>query len=267
MQIPIYQVDAFSTVPFSGNPAAVCPLDAWLPKEYLQAIAQENCLSETAFFVARDHSGEYDLRWFTPNQEVDLCGHATLATSHVLFQELGVDEPMLHFHTKSGELIVRKLNQGYEMDFPAVPTSMFFQPLDLPTLIGVEGRVIGRAMDVLVRVESEADVRALKPNMAAIATVPARGLIVTAPGDDEGVDFVSRFFAPQAGVPEDPVTGSAHCTLAPYWAKELGKNSFFAQQIGPRGGELHIRLEGTHVLLMGQAVTVIKGHIYLPDSL
>ncbi len=263
MQLPLFQVDAFASRPFTGNPAAVCPLTGWLPDEDLQAIASENNVSETAFFVPMSYPGEYELRWFTPSQEVDLCGHATLAAAHVLLQEQGINEPELNFFTKSGTLVVTKTPDGYAMDFPAMPVFPFFQPLDLPALLGVEGRVIGKAMDVLVRVNSVEEVLSLRPDIGAIARVPARGLIVTAAGEEEGVDFVSRFFAPQTGVPEDPVTGSAHCTLAPYWAAELGKTTFSARQIGPRGGALQVRLDGDRVVLSGSAVTVMKGVMML----
>lgn len=264
MLLPFYQIDAFSAAPFSGNPAAVCPLMTWLPDDVLQAIATENNLSETAFIVPGDAIGEFHLRWFTPNQEVDLCGHATLATAHVLFSELKSNANTLRFYTKSGLLTVERADTGYTMDFPAVPVEPFEQEVDVASLIGIEGMVIGKAMDVMVRVETEDQVRHLIPNMAAIATLDARGLIVTAAASSAGLDFVSRFFAPQASVPEDPVTGSAHCTMAPYWAEELGKSTFFAQQIGPRGGELQIRLKGDRVYLTGEAVTVIKGEMILP---
>ena len=261
--IPLYQVDAFSAVPFSGNPAAVCPLDAWLPDEVLQAIAAENNLSETAFIVPQSEPGQYDLRWFTPAVEVDLCGHATLATAHVLFQELDLGTPSVTFHSRSGPLVVTRQDGTYTMDFPAVPVQKA-EDIPIGRLLGVKGHTVGKAMDYLIRVESEAVLHAITPAMDAISKLNARGLIVTAPASTSGLDFVSRFFAPQSGVPEDPVTGSAHCTLAPYWAQELGKTEMAARQIGPRGGELRIRLEGERVYLTGEAVTVMSGQMYLP---
>lgn len=264
MALPFYQIDAFSSRPFWGNPAAVCPLMNWLPEEVLQAIASENNLSETAFIVPGDSMGHYHLRWFTPKAEVDLCGHATLATAHVLLSELSISTDILTFSTKSGPLTVKRDATGYVMDFPAVPAEPCKQEVDVKRLIGIDGEVVGKAMDLMVRVDSEEAVESLSPNLPAIAALDARGLIVTAKSSEEGVDFVSRFFAPQVNVPEDPVTGSAHCTMAPYWAKELGKSSFFARQIGPRGGELRIRLEGDRVYLTGEAVTVITGEMKLP---
>lgn len=266
MKIPLYQVDAFSDVPFGGNPAAVCPLGEWLPDDLMQAIAAENNLAETAFFVPGNSAGAYDLRWFTPGSEVDLCGHATLASAHVLFQELGTEGDLLTFSSNSGPLRVSRSEEGYTMDFPAVPVRGFDGP-DLITtwLNGVEGTIEGIAMDVLVRVKDEATLANLTPNLAAIAEIDARGLIVTAPASSEGLDFVSRFFAPQVAVPEDPVTGSAHCTLTPYWSEQTGQTEFYARQIGPRSGGMKLSLQGDRVFLTGEAITVITGEFYLPQ--
>ncbi len=261
--LPFFQVDAFTSGAFAGNPAAVCSLDKWLPDEILQAIAAENNLSETAFFVAEGEPGHFHLRWFTPEVEVDLCGHATLATSHVLFEEMKLNTAAITFRTRSGPLVVTRATPGYIMNFPTVPISEC-EDIPIGRLLGITGRTVGKAMDYLVRVESEDVLSRVSPNMFAIQKLEARGLIVTAPANAKELDFVSRFFAPQSGVPEDPVTGSAHCTLAPYWAKELGKSEMNARQIGRRGGKLHIRLEEDRVYLTGEAVTVIIGQLYLP---
>lgn len=265
MKTPLYQVDAFSDVPFGGNPAAVCPLSEWLPDDLMQAIAAENNLAETAFFIPGDGPGAYDLRWFTPGSEVDLCGHATLASAHVLFHELEMEGDLITFSSKSGPLRVRRSAGGYTMDFPAVPISAYHGPDLVSTwLNGVEGTIEGIAMDLLVRVKDEKTLANLKPNLAAIAEIDARGLIVTAPATTNGLDFVSRFFAPQVAVPEDPVTGSAHCTLTPYWAAKTGRSDFRARQIGPRSGGMSLTLKEERVFLTGEAVTVIKGDLYLP---
>lgn len=265
MESPFFQIDAFTDQCFSGNPAAVMPLEAWLKDEVLQQIACENNLSETAFFRNRSELGQYDLRWFTPGAEVDLCGHATLATAHCLWHELQETAETLTFHTRSGRLLVSRTDSGYEMDFPAQPPVPVSPTPDPISLIGVAGTVVGRAADLLIRVEHEATVAALRPNMGAIAAIPYRGLIVTAPADDGDTDFASRFFAPQVGVPEDPVTGSAHCCLGPYWAEELGKSHLVARQIGPRGGKLRVHCHGERVTLIGQAVTVIRGSFLIPE--
>lgn len=266
MKISFFQVDAFSNTPFNGNPAAVCPLTEWLPDELMQAIAAENNLAETAFFVPSDAPGVYDLRWFTPSSEVDLCGHATLASAHVLFQEMAVAGDLITFSSKSGPLMVSRSLQEYTLDFPAVPIQTFTGPDLVSTwLNGVEGTIEGIAMDLLVRVKDQETVATLTPNLPAIAQIHARGLIVTATASDKGLDFVSRFFAPQLGVPEDPVTGSAHCTLTPYWAERMGKTDFQARQIGPRSGGMKLSLNGDRVCLTGEAITVIKGELFLPE--
>src|SRR5579875_2931381 len=243
MELPIYQVDAFSSSVFSGNPAAICPLESWLPDATLQAIATENNLSETAFFVPRD--GAYQLRWFTPGCEVDLCGHATLASAHVLFSELKCGGDTLRFETKSGELLVHREDDRLAMDFPSRPPQPISpDPALVPALGGNPVEVLA-ARDYLIRYASESEVRALTPDMEALKKIDRFAFIVTAPG--ENCDFVSRFFAPAKGVPEDPVTGSAHCTLIPYWAERLGKTELHARQVGPRGGELFCRLAGDRV--------------------
>lgn len=259
MILPLYQVDAFTGKLFAGNPAAVCPLESWLGDRQMQSIAAENNLSETAFFVR--NGDVYDLRWFTPACEVDLCGHATLASAFVVLEYLDRSAAAVRFHTKSGELRVRRNGDLLTMDFPARPP----QPCDpLPALaeaLGKPPRELGAARDYLAVYDSEEDVRSLDPDMRALAAVDHFAVIVTAPGKD--VDFVSRFFAPAEGVDEDPVTGSAHCTLAPYWAQRLGKTSFHALQVSARGGELWCELAGDRVAISGRAVRYLEGTIYL----
>ena len=227
MKIKQYQVDAFTTRAFEGNPAAVCPLENWLDDGLLQAIANENNLSETAFFVPSEKS--FQLRWFTPVNEVELCGHATLATAHVIFETLGYAEPVITFETHSGELFVEKKGNCLQMDFPARPPIFCQAPETLVPGLGARPTEVLAADDYLAVFDSEETVRAIAPDHALLNQLDLRGVIVTAP--DTHVDFVSRFFAPKFGVPEDPVTGSAHCELAPYWASKLGKNTLSARQI------------------------------------
>jgi PhzF family phenazine biosynthesis protein len=259
MEIPIYQVDAFTGVVFCGNPAAVCPLEEWLPDETLQAIAAENNLSETAYFVP---TGErFALRWFTPGCEVDLCGHATLASAYVLFRELGVTSNTVRFDTKSGELVVRRDGERFVMDFPSRPPGPVEADPNLRQAMGGEPIEIMAARDYVLTYKSEAEVRALAPNMEALARINRFAFIATARGED--CDFVSRFFAPAKGVPEDPVTGSAHCTLTPYWAAKLGKTTLKARQISKRGGELFCRLAGDRVEMAGSATLFLRGRIIL----
>lgn len=259
MEIPIYQVDAFTGVVFRGNPAAVCPLEVWLPDETLQAIAAENNLSETAYFV---RTGErFALRWFTPGCEVDLCGHATLASAYVLFRELGVAGDTLRFDTKSGELAVRRDGERFVMDFPSRPPGPVEADPNLRHAMGGEPIEILAARDYLLVYGSEAEVRALAPNVEALARIDRFAFIATARGED--CDFVSRFFAPAKGVPEDPVTGSAHCTLVPYWAEKLGKTTLKARQISKRGGELFCRLAADRVEMAGSATLFLRGRIIL----
>ena len=259
MRLPIYQVDAFTDSLFGGNPAAVCLLDKWLPDAAMQAIAAENNLSETAFFI---HDGnDYALRWFTPTTEVDLCGHATLASGHIVLRLLEPKRDSVSFHTlKAGTLVVGRNADMLVMDFPARPAAPSMPPPGLLAALGGTPREILSARDHLIVYDSAAEVAALDPDLAALAKVDCWAAIVTAPGDN-GIDFVSRFFAPRQGVPEDPVTGSAHCTLVPYWAKRLGKNEFEARQISRRGGALRCALRGDRVSIGGKAVVYLEGQI------
>jgi len=259
MELSIFQVDAFTGSVFSGNPAAICPLESWLPDNTLQAIATENNLSETAFFVRRD--GYFDLRWFTPACEVDLCGHATLGTAFVLFGELHEPGDTVRFQTKSGELVVRRDGDRLAMDFPARPPSRLEpDPALLPAIGGSPTEILA-ARDYLIRYRTAQEVRSLSPDMEALKKIDRFAFIATAPGED--CDFVSRFFAPAKGIPEDPVTGSAHCTLIPYWAKELGKTKLHARQISARGGELFCELRGDRVQMAGYTALFLKGRILL----
>ena len=262
MRIPIYQVDAFTREPFRGNPAAVCPLERWLDDETLQAVAAENNLSETAFFVGE--RGRYDLRWFTPGLEVDLCGHATLASAHILFGVLEPDLEEVVFSTRSGPLTVRRRDDRLAMDFPSRPGTPQPPSRDLIEGLGVEPEAVLLARDTMAVLRTEEEVRGLKPAMDALSRVESLGIIATAPG--RGADFVSRFFAPRAGVPEDPVTGAAHCTLVPYWAERLGKASLRAFQVSRRGGELFCEQRGDRVVIAGHAVTCLEGRLILPSS-
>jgi PhzF family phenazine biosynthesis protein len=259
VEIPIYQVDAFSKGVFSGNPAAICPLTEWLPDETLQAIAAENNLAETAYVVR--NNGRFELRWFTPTTEVDLCGHATLASAYVLFQELSEPGQLLRFDTKSGELQVRREGDLLCMNFPSRPPQAIEPDPKLAPAMGGSPIEILAARDYLVRYRSEADIRGLNPDMQVLKSLDRFAVIATAPGDD--CDFVSRFFAPAQGIPEDPATGSSHCTLVPYWAKELGVTSFHARQLSRRGGELICKLIGERVEIAGRAALFLRGRIVL----
>ncbi len=261
----IYQVDAFTEKPFSGNPAGVCVLNEELEEKLMQNIAREMNLSETAFLV-REGEGQnlkYILRWFTPDSEVDLCGHATLAGAHILWEKgyLGKDREA-KFSTKSG-LLTAKMNDGWiELNFPALPEEKAEPPAELLNALGIEATYVGKnKFDYLVEVESEEIVTAIKPDFMKILKVPARGVIVT--GKSREYDFVSRFFAPEVGVWEDPVTGSAHCCLGPYWQKKLNKDEFIAYQASERGGILKIRVIGGRVLISGKAVTVLEGELLI----
>ncbi len=258
-RIPVYQVDAFASRVFSGNPAAVCPLEQWLPDEQMQAIAGENNLSETAFFV-RDGDG-FRLRWFTPNVEIDLCGHATLASAFIIFNELDPSANSVRFETKSGTLVVTRAGDLLSLDFPArPPAACDVDPQLLPAL-GGRPQTILAARDYLAIYGSEEEVRGLRPDMQMLAKVNRFAVIVTAPGKE--FDFVSRFFAPAKGVPEDPVTGSAHCTLIPYWSNRLGKKQLHAYQASTRGGELWCEDRGERVSMSGKAVQFLQGTICL----
>jgi PhzF family phenazine biosynthesis protein len=259
MRVRLYQVDAFTSQLFGGNPAAVCPLDAWLPDDVLQALARENNLSETAF-VLRDEVRGWQLRWFTPTREVDLCGHATLATAYILFTRLAPGLERAQFSTRAGSLVVVEREDGWlEMDFPARPPEPCAAPEGLVAALGAEPSQTLLARDLLAVFDSEEQVRALRPNMAKLGELELFAVVATAPGRE--VDFVSRFFAPRAGVPEDPVTGSAHCSLVPYWAAKLGKTSLLAHQVSTRGGVLQCEERGERVGIAGQAVLYLEGYI------
>ncbi len=249
MKISLYQVDAFANRLFAGNPAAICPLDDWLDDGTMQAIAAENNLSETAFFVRKN--GSYDLRWFTPVSEVDLCGHATLASAFVIFHYLDPGAPLVRFETRSGALVVERKNGLLSMDFPARPPESCAPDPALTAALGKEPRELWASRDYLAVYDSEEEVRSLAPDMQALTAVGHFAVIVTAPGRQ--ADFVSRFFAPAAGVAEDPVTGSAHCTLVPYWAKRLRKKELRALQVSTRGGELFCTDCGDRVRIAGRA--------------
>jgi len=257
MKIKQYQVDAFATRAFEGNPAAVCPLESWLDDGLLQAIAEENNLSETAFFVPSEKG--FKLRWFTPVTEVDLCGHATLAAAHVIFEALGYDKPVITFETRSGDLFVKKNGKRLEMDFPACPPIPCEPPEILAEGLGQRPIEVLAADDYLAVYDSEATIRAITPNQALLGQLDLRCVVITAPGTD--VDFVSRVFGPKFGIPEDPVTGSAHCALAPYWARKLGKRILSAKQVSKRGGNLICEVRADRVALSGCAVTFMEAEI------
>ncbi|MEM7483135.1 MAG: PhzF family phenazine biosynthesis protein [Acidobacteriota bacterium] len=261
----IIQIDAFTSRPFHGNPAAVCPLETERDDAWMQQVAAEMNLAETAFLRRLD-DGSFDLRWFTPAVEVDLCGHATLASAHWLFEtgQLAASDGA-RFHTRSGLLTARRTAAGVELNFPATPCRPARNPNAIADTLGIPlVEVAEYGADALAVAEDAATVSSFQPNLAAIATLPVRGLTLTAPGDeteDPPWDCVSRFFGPRVGVPEDPVTGSAHCGLAPYWSERLGKNRLRAYQASERGGEIALRVEGERVFLEGQAVTVLVGEL------
>jgi PhzF family phenazine biosynthesis protein len=259
MRVPLYQIDAFTDGPFTGNPAAVCPLETWLPDDVMQAIAAENNLSETAFFVPE--ADGYRLRWFTPTTEVDLCGHATLASAFVVFRWLMPQRNEVTFQTQqAGRLTVARDGDLLALDFPARPPSPCPMPAGLAAALGRPPAVLLAARDYLAVYESADEIRALTPDFAAIARLDRFAIIATAPGAN-GIDFVSRFFAPARGVDEDPVTGSAHCTLIPYWADRLGKTRLEARQLSRRGGALSCALHGDRVTIAGRAVLYLEGRI------
>lgn len=257
MEIPIYQVDAFTRTVFSGNPAAVCPLLEWLPDSLMQEIALENNLSETAFFVPEGDG--YRIRWFTPAAEVDLCGHATLASAYVFFTFMDKTALRVGFASRSGPLRVARSGEMLTMDFPSQPPAPCKAPSALVSSLGKTPKEVLSSEDYFVVYENEDDVRTLSPDMAGLASLDLRGVIATAPGSD--ADFVSRFFAPALGISEDPVTGSAHCALIPYWARRLGKDDLHARQISRRGGELFCRSMGDRVAISGRAALYMKGTI------
>jgi PhzF family phenazine biosynthesis protein len=255
------QVDAFTDRPFGGNPAAVCLLSAPRDEAWMQQVAQEMNLAETAFVVPRAEA--WDLRWFTPCLEVDLCGHATLASAHVLWEEKRLASgETARFHTRSGVLSASRRDGLIWLDFPATPALPTDPPARLAEALGASLLWVGRSpFDWLVELESEAVVRGLEPELSRLARIDARGIIVTARSEDGDHDFVSRFFAPAAGVPEDPVTGSAHCALAPFWAGRLGRTELAGYQASARGGTVRTRVTGDRVLLGGTAVTVMRGEV------
>ena len=258
----IFQVDAFAERPLSGNPAAVIPLEDWLDDDLLQRIANENNLSETAYFKP-SATGGYDLRWFTPAIEVRLCGHATLATAHVLFEHLGAATDTLKFHTKSGVLTVHKIaSDRYEMDLPTDRIEPIKTPAAIREALSTSVVACFRGQDDLMAVlESENQIHDLRPDFSILRDVRARGLICTAPG--QRTDFVSRCFYPAAGIDEDPVTGSAHTTMTPYWAERIGRTELTAEQLSQRGGKLTCQLQGTRTALISSAATYLRGEIYV----
>ncbi len=258
MAIPLYIVDAFTDKPFSGNPAAVCPLNEWRDDEILRSVAAENNLSETAFFVP--DGDRFHLRWFTPEVEVPLCGHATLATSHVLFNHLNYSRDEIVFESQSGELSVRRNDELLVMDFPVNRPTAIDMPDNLIVALAALPKEVHQSQDTyLVVYETEEDVLSISPNFTLLEQVDMPYIVVTAQGTKS--DFVSRFFTPKVGVPEDPVTGSAHCTLIPYWADRLNKNSLHAYQVSKRGGELFCEYCGERVQIGGKAVTYAVGEI------
>lgn len=261
MPVNVFQVDAFTDKPFSGNPAAVCLLTEPREDAWMQSVAREMNLSETAFLLEQEDG--FTLRWFTPALEVDLCGHATLASAHVLW-ETGIlaAAERARFHTRSGLLTAERRGEGIEMDFPARPERGASPPPDLAEALGVRLKYVGRSGSVyLVELDSEETIRNLTPDFALLRALPLVAVIVTSAAAAGGYDFVSRFFAPAAGIDEDPVTGSAHCTLGPFWSKRLHKEEFAAYQASRRGGFVHVRLAGDRVYLGGSAVTVLRGDL------
>ena len=267
MKLPIYQVDAFTNALFGGNPAAVCPLVQWLPDKLMQQLAAENNLSETAFFVKE--GADYRIRWFTPSTEVKLCGHATLASAHIYFSELAENDlDQVSFQSASGLLRVKKLaDDNLQLDFPANPPEKAGEiPPGLLEGLGIRGvpPVYLTSFDYMVQLASQEEIQALQPDFKLLATVKARGVIVTAPGNQS--DFVSRCFYPQSGIDEDPVTGSAHTIMVPFWAKALHKPKMNAIQLSARGGMLAVELAGDRVLMSGKAVTYLKGEYAIPGE-
>ncbi|MGW8368590.1 MAG: PhzF family phenazine biosynthesis protein [Gammaproteobacteria bacterium] len=268
-RIRFFQVDAFTNQPFRGNPAAVCLLESAPDEDWMQTVAAEMNLSETAFVLPRDDG--FDLRWFTPLIEVDLCGHATLASAHAIWSAGLIERSRpIRFHTRSGLLVCRGNRNGrpedfVEMDFPATPVEPMAPPQELVRALGVEPSYVGQSMfDGFVVVESEPVVRALKPDFSRLREIPMRGVIVTSLSDDVRFDFVSRYFAPAAGIDEDPVTGSAHCCLGPFWSERLGRTELTGYQASSRGGVVSMSVSSDRVVLGGQAVTVLEGSLVAP---
>jgi PhzF family phenazine biosynthesis protein len=260
MKLPLFQLDTFTDKPFAGNAAAVCPLPRWIDDSLMQAIAAENNLPETAFFVGA--RGSYHLRWFTPVTEVDLCGHGTLASGFVVLNELERDRDEVKFQTRCGELAVRRSDDGLAMDLPSQPPRPCAVPPELIQGLGVDPVEVLASEDFLVVLENEDAVRAITPDFNLLRKLPLRGVIVTAPGLVE-YDFVSRFFGPKVGVDEDPVTGSAHCVLTPYWAGKLQKSEMIARQVSARGGILRCSLGDGRVALSGKCVKYLAGEIFI----
>ena len=261
MGLKIFQVDAFTERPFAGNPAGVCILPEPRDDPWMQNVAREMNVSETAFLQRRGDG--FNLRWFTPAVEVDLCGHATLASAHTLWEQ-GVigPEDAAWFHTRSGLLTARRQGEWIELDFPSLPDKRSKVPPGLPKALGTKPKYVGRSrFDYIVEVSSEGTVRKLKPDFTRLSTLPIRGLIVTAKATTEPYDFVSRFFAPRAGINEDPVTGSAHCVLGPFWRDRLGKNELLAYQASARGGIIRVRVGDKRVYIGGKAVTVLEAEL------
>jgi PhzF family phenazine biosynthesis protein len=266
MNQPIIHVDAFTEKPFAGNPAAVCILEKLREDTWMQKVAREMNLSETAFLVKQPQG--YDLRWFTPETEVDLCGHATLASAHVLWEDrhLASDEGV-RFSTRSGILTCRMKDGWIEMDLPAEPEKTAVAPPELITALGVIPVSVGKnRFDYLIEIESEHVLRTMTPDFTLLRTVPMRGVIVTARSIMRKYDFVSRFFAPRIGINEDPVTGSAHCCLGPYWQKKMKQHAFFAYQASARGGEMRVAVQGDRVILSGRAVTILRGELLTEET-
>ncbi len=260
MKLKLYQVDAFADQVFKGNPAAICPLDQWLDDDLMQAIAVENNLSETAYFVPKGDG--FELRWFTPAAEVDLCGHATLASAYVVFSHISPEAEEVAFDTRSGRLTVTRGKDGsLAMDFPSQPGREIAVSEEVIRALGAEPSALFLSEDLMAVFERESQIRAIEPELPAVKKLDGRGVIITAPGEE--VDFVSRFFAPKHNIPEDPVTGSAHCMLTPYWAERLGKTVLSARQISARGGDLACTLEGERVRIAGRAAEYMTGDISL----
>jgi predicted PhzF superfamily epimerase YddE/YHI9 len=257
---PLFHIDAFTSKPFSGNPAAVVLVDRMPDEHWMQSVAAEMNLSETAFVAPE--SDHFLLRWFTPKAEVDLCGHATLASAHALWESEATKSDAISFSTRSGVLRAARVENGIELDFPAEPVRQAQMPQSLTETVGGNCRYIGRnRFDHLLEVDSQRELVELRPHMPLLAQIPGRGVIVTSPPDDPKYDFASRFFAPAVGIDEDPVTGSAHCCLGPFWGERLSKNRMLAYQASPRGGEVGVKVKGDRVGLVGRAVTIVRGQI------
>ena len=256
----LLQIDAFTSEPFKGNPAAVCFMDGARDDRWMANVAAEMNLAETAFLSRRDDG--WDLRWFTPAVEVDLCGHATLASAHAIWSEKISSDDLLQFHTRSGVLTAKRIGDRIELDFPAKREEPIAAPAGLLDALGTTNATyVGRnQFDYIVELSTETEVRNLKPDHSVLRQLPVRGIIVTSRGSG-AYDFISRFFAPGSGIDEDPVTGSSHCCLTPYWSQRLGKTEMLAWQASPRGGEVRVRLDGDRVKLAGHAVTVLRGEL------